>query len=77
MAPRTRDTLLIWNERVKLFAGFLNALSLGMIGFAMLRPATESFQLVGVSAWLWGVAGLGIHALAHYVLGQLRKDTTP
>ncbi|MEO1681591.1 MAG: hypothetical protein AAFU80_25900 [Pseudomonadota bacterium] len=72
-----RDEILVWNERVKLFAQFLNALSLGMIGFAILRPATESFRLVGLEAWLWGALGLLIHGCAHYILGKLRKDERP
>ena len=67
-------TISVHNERLKLFAGFLNALGLGLIGFAILRPATEAITLVGPSAWLWSVAGLAFHALAHYLLGYLRED---
>ncbi len=37
-----RDDLLVWNERVKLFAGFVNAIALGLIGFAVLKPVTEN-----------------------------------
>ena len=40
----TRDRLAAFNERVKLFAGFLNAVALGLIGFAVLRPLTESLS---------------------------------
>ena len=80
-APESRRgltrALATFNERVKLFAGFLNALSLGMIGFALLRPATENFDLVGLSAVAWGVIGVAIHGLAHYVLGMLKKDDAP
>lgn len=67
------DALLIRNERIKLFASFLNALGLGLIGFAVLRPVTETFQLVGAAAALWGLAGLVLHGAALYILGQLRS----
>lgn len=72
--PMVPDAVGRFNERVKLFANFLNALSLGMIGFALLRPATESFELVGLPAALWALAGVALHVAAHYVLGKLRKD---
>jgi hypothetical protein len=72
--PLPRDRLLIHNERVKLLAGFANAVSLGLIGFAILRPVTEgtlSFNLLSLG---WGGAGLALHALSHYILGMLRKE---
>ena len=71
---RLRDDLVIWNERVKLAAAFFNALALGLVGFAVLRPATEDIALLsGLSAG-WAGVGLAIHLAAHYVLGYLRKD---
>ena len=72
--PAVRDRLATFNERVKLFAGFLNALGLGLIGFAVLRPLADPDGAgLGASAW-WGAAGLAFHGLALYVLGRLRKD---
>ena len=73
----SKGALLIRNERIKLFAGFLNALGLGLIGFAVLRPVTETFQLVGIAAAVWGLAGLVLHGAALYILGQLRSDEPP
>ena len=73
--PASRDKLAAFNERVKLFAGFLNATGIGLIGFAVLRPLTDiQGGGLGVSAW-WGIVGLALHGAAHYVLGHLRKDT--
>ena len=37
-----RDPLLVYNERVKLLAGFVNAMAVGLVGFAVLKPLTES-----------------------------------
>lgn len=62
------------NERVKLLAGFSNAIALGFIGFAILRPLTDgSIALDGLTAG-WGIAGLAFHGVSHYILGMLRKD---
>jgi len=70
---RVRDVILTWNERVKLFANFLNAIGLGLIGFAVLKPLTED---IGKLSWLtlsWGLVGLVLHAISLYVLGLMRK----
>jgi len=42
-----KDPVAIQNERVKAFANFLNALGLGLIGFAVIRPMTEGKLAVG------------------------------
>ncbi|WP_417523584.1 hypothetical protein [Marinovum sp.] len=71
---RLRDALLIHNERVKLLASFANAIALGLIAFAILRPLTEGrLQFDRLSAG-WGFGGLAIHGLSHYILGMLRKE---
>ncbi|TFL16781.1 hypothetical protein [Jannaschia formosa] len=70
-----RDELAVWNERVKLAAGFLNALGLGLIGFAVLRPATDDVALLSFGSLGWGIIGLAMHGLAHYVIGKLRKES--
>ncbi len=68
-----RDLIATHNERVKLLSGFSNALGLGLIGFAVLRPLTEdAFSLTWLTAW-WGAAGLAFHVAAHYILRRLRK----
>lgn len=74
MIRTVRDPLAAYNERVKLFANFLNALGLGLIGFAVLRPLTESLSNATLSTLWWGMSGLAIHAIAHYVVGRIRKE---
>ena len=59
---------------MKLFANFLNAVSLGLIGFAVLRLLTESLNNADLSTLWWGVTGLAIHGAAHYVMGRIRKE---
>lgn len=68
------DRLAAFNERVKLFSGFLNAIGIGLIGFAVLRPLTETpSDPTWAAAW-WGTAGLALHAVSHYILGRMRKE---
>jgi hypothetical protein len=70
---RRRDELLVWNERVKLFTGSLNALAIGLVGFAVLRPVVEDVALVSLLSVGWGLVGVALHVLAHYVLGRLAR----
>lgn len=69
-----RDTLTAFNDRIKLFAGFLNAIAIGLIGFAVLRPLTESLSNASLYTLWWAVSGLIIHALAHFVLRRVRRE---
>jgi len=69
-----RDPLAANNERVKLFAGFINALALGLIGFAILRPLTESLANANLATVWWGIAGLALHGFSHHILGLIRKE---
>jgi hypothetical protein len=72
--PVTRDQLATHNDRLKLFANFLNAVGLGFIGFAVLRPLTDvPITVTWLSAW-WGGCGLAFHGLALYVLKYLRRE---
>jgi hypothetical protein len=62
---------MVRNERLKLFANFLNAIGLGLIAIAVLRPVIET----GGEPWrtgLWLLVGLALHAVSHYVLGYMR-----
>lgn len=69
-----RDPLATHNERVKLVASFANAIGLGLVGFAVLRPLTETpITVTWASAW-WGGCGLAIHILSLYILKYLRKE---
>ena len=67
------DPVASWNERMKIMAGFVNAIGLGLIGFAVLRPLAEEITRVSLSALWWWIAGLSLHAVSHYILGHLRK----
>lgn len=69
-----RDPLAAYNERVKLFANFMNATGLGLIGFAVLRPLTESLSNANLSTLWWGMSGLAMHGVAHYVMIRIRKE---
>lgn len=69
-----RDKLVSFNERVKLFAGFVNAIALGLIGFAVLRPLTDSLSNASWAAAWWAAAGLAMHGVSHYILGRIRKE---
>lgn len=70
----TRDPLVANNERVKLFANFVNAIGLGLIGFAILRPLAESLSNANLSTLWWGLTGLALHGFSHYILGLIRKE---
>ncbi|ABL71839.1 hypothetical protein EO213_19175 [Paracoccus denitrificans] len=63
---------LVRNERLKLAANFLNALGIGLIGIAVLRPVVEAGDPSYTTLAGWSFAGLAIHAAAHYILGYLR-----
>ena len=71
---RVRDPLARFNERIKLLAGFVNAIGLGLVGFAVLRPLTEDPGSVDSLTFVWGSIGLAMHGLSHYVLGHLMKE---
>jgi hypothetical protein len=68
------DPLARYNERVKLTSGFANALAIGLVGFAILRPLTEDVSAIGAGSLGWGGGGLALHGLAHYILGRLVKE---
>lgn len=71
----THDPLAARNERVKLFANFVNAIGLGLIGFAVLRPLVENIEAAGLSTLWWGIVGLALHGASHYILGLMHKET--
>lgn len=67
------DPVVVYNERLKLFASSLNAIALGLIGFAILRPISESVSLLSITSLWWGAVGLVLHGVSHYILGNLKK----
>ena len=72
---RVRDPLSVYNERVKLFATFVNALALGLLGFAVLGPATADIAGLDGATAVWSVVGLALHVTAHYVLSLIRRES--
>ena len=81
-----RDDVAIHNERMKLLAGSLNAVAVGLVAVGVLAPAAArsgaaSFaaaptgpMLSQMSLWFgWLAMGLAIHGAAHYILGHLKK----
>lgn len=70
----TRDPLASFNERVKLFANFINAIGLGLIGFAILRPLADSLANAKLPILWWAMVGLALHGVSHYILGRMRKE---
>jgi hypothetical protein len=71
---RRRDSLATHNERVRQRAQFLNALSLGFLGFAVLRPLIEGTLIVNVITVAYLFTGLALHGLAHYILRYLERE---
>ncbi|MFW5655726.1 MAG: hypothetical protein ACOCYW_08825 [Roseicyclus sp.] len=71
---RRRDPLATHNERVKQRATYLNALSLGFLGFAVLRPLIEGTLIVNVVTIAYLLTGLALHGLAHYILRYLERE---
>ena len=68
------DYLRSFNERIKLFANFFTAISIGLIGFAVIRPLTESLDNADLSTLWWGIAGVALHGVSHYILGMMRRE---
>ena len=71
---RQRDPLASYNERIKLRSSFLNALSLGVIGFALLRPLVEGNLSLSWITLGFLIAGLVLHMMADYILKYLVKE---
>lgn len=69
-----RDPIATHNERTKLFAGFVNAIAIGLIAFAVLRPLTSGEASVSVTTFYWTAAGFALHAVSHYILRYLVQD---
>ena len=69
-----RDPLATDNERVKLLANSMNAIGLGLIGFALLRPLADDITSASLSTLWWGLGGLAFHGVAHHFLRMIRKE---
>ncbi|AHM05588.1 hypothetical protein roselon_03330 [Roseibacterium elongatum DSM 19469] len=71
---RRRDPLATHNERVKLRAAFLNALALGFLGFAFLRPLVEGTLTLNLLTVSFFLTGLVLHRAADYILKYLETE---
>jgi len=63
----------IWNERIKLFANFLNAIAIGVIAFAFIRPSIDDGM--EEAYFVGAMVGILTHAAAQFVLGSLKEET--
>ena len=72
--PPPRDTIAIFNERVKSMANFLSSLGIGLIAFAVIRPALEGGETEGAVSVAWGSVGLAIQGIAIYILRYLKRS---
>ncbi|MGR3469037.1 MAG: hypothetical protein ACU0CI_14285 [Shimia sp.] len=70
---RIRDSLTAYNERVKYFASLLNALAIGLVGFALVRPLVDAVPLSVNTGW-WCLLAFAFHLGGHYVLGRIEKE---
>ncbi len=71
---RRRDPLAAYNERVKLRATFLNALAIGFLGFAFLRPLVEGTLTLNLLTLAFLATGLVLHRAADYILRYLETE---
>lgn len=69
--------IAIHNERQKARASYLNAFSIGLVGFAVLRPLTDATPSVTVATASWFVAALALRVIAHDVPGGMRREVRP
>jgi hypothetical protein len=67
----SRDLGTIRNERIKLGSGFLNAIGLTLIAFALLRPVTQDLSELTPLSFFWVGFGIALHVGAHAMLGRL------
>ena len=52
----------------------MNAIGLGLIGFAILRPLADDITSARLSPLWWGLGGLAFHGVAHHILRMIRKE---
>ena len=74
MTDHARDVIAAHNERTKLTAQTLNAVGVGLIGFAVLRPAAEDVTSLETTSLVWTLLGLALHGVARHLLSYLRKE---
>lgn len=59
------------NERVKMLAGTLNALAIGILGAAFVVPGVTSLENV---RWIWIPAALVLHLMAYVAYRFLKSE---
>ncbi len=70
--------MVVWNERVKLLANFINGTAVAMIALGILAPIANMLFQGGdktnapMLAW-WAVSAVVLHRVARSVLGDLRE----
>lgn len=72
---RRRDRLAAFNERAKLAANSVNAVGLAFIGLGFVRPIVDTATELTWNTAGYLATGLALHAVAHYIVGQVETDT--
>lgn len=67
------DPIAAFNEKLKLRATSLNAIAIGLFGFAFIRPATDDVSLLSFASIAWTLIALVLHTLGAYILSDMRK----
>jgi hypothetical protein len=62
------------NVPVKRPAGFFNAVGIGLIGFAVLRPLTGDLGKARWFALCWAGAGPALRCISPHILSCLKRD---
>lgn len=79
MTRMVQDRVASHNERVKLLAGFVNAIGIALLGVGALAPTITFLGQPGSTTLNLSVLtastalGVALHLLAHYVLTYLKK----
>ncbi len=70
--------MVVWNERVKLLANFINGTAVAMIALGILAPIANMLFQDGAKTnatllvW-WALGALALHGIARSVLEDLRE----
>lgn len=69
-----KDELTAFNESVKLTANGINALAVGSVGIAVIRPMAENGGEFEAPYLMWALIGLAMHFFARYIVFEIRKE---
>lgn len=70
---RVIDEVARDNERLKAFGTACNGFSLGIVGFALLKPSIEGTSVEPSVAW-WLLLAIAFWIGQYYILGQVSEE---